>query len=901
MRILKFLLPALLLATLLSTQSYAVTPDRISGTLTNGPTVTLKGNINRKALAQYDQGPADPALRMSYVTLLTQPSASQRKALTQLVAEQQNRKSPNYRQWLTPEQWADRFGLSLGDIQKLTGWLKSQGFTVLNTARGRNWIVFSGTAGQIQSAFGTEIHRYNVGGELHVANASVPRVPAALSGIVTGLRGLDDFRPKPRVIRSARATQGFRPAYYDNIFAAPAPPDFFAPGDIATMYDINVLYSASPAIDGTGQKLAVIGQTDVYLADINDFRSGFGLTAISGCVTNSSGIITSCPSTVTNFQYVVPTGLTDPGIPSLGDITEADLDLEWSGAVARNAQIIYVNAPSADANGGVTAAWYYAVDNQIAPVISLSYGVCEFGDNFVLDSTGQPLADEIELTKANSEGITFLNSTGDSGAAGCDAGTNSTTSPANLATGGLAISYPASSPEVTGVGGTAVNWSNGFSSTYWGTVNDVNGGSAQNAPIPETSWNDDSELATAYGQIQSYWQENYAIVATGGGPSNCAEQSADNSNCVSGFGQPSWQTVTLSGQAAARFSPDVSLNSSPNFPGYIFCTPQDAWVSGSTNPASTCTSGIAAALALTDSANPPNPTPSLVGGTSASTPVMAGIVVLLNQYLGTNGLGNINPTLYLLASTPSNGAFHSATTGDNTVYCEVGQPPAPWPTSLQCPTAGVFGYQASNSDSATGYNLVTGLGSVDANKLATAWAAAGSSTAPSFTLSPLVATSVVTQGGTVNAVINVQLASGFSGMITFLCTDPPTAGTCTAPPNTNVSGQVTFAITTVAPTTKLQRPLGRGMRIFYAALLPGLLGVVFTAGLRKRKLQGIRLLGLLVILGGSTLWLASCGGSSSNNNGGGSTQGTPAGTYTINVSGTSGSTTATASVQLVVQ
>ena len=116
------------------------------------------------------------------------------KALTQLVAEQQDRRSPNYRKWLTPEQWADRFGLSHGDIQKLTAWLKSQGFTVLNVARGRNWITFSGTAAQVQSAFGTEIHRYNVGGEMHVANASAPKIPAALSGIVAGLRGLDDFR-----------------------------------------------------------------------------------------------------------------------------------------------------------------------------------------------------------------------------------------------------------------------------------------------------------------------------------------------------------------------------------------------------------------------------------------------------------------------------------------------------------------------------------------------------------------------------------------------------------------------------------------------------------------------------------------------------------------------------------
>src|SRR6202007_3145777 len=97
--------------------------------------------------------------------------------------------------------------------------------------------------------------------------------------------------------------------------------------------------------------------------------------------------------------------------------------------------------------------------------------------------------------------------------------------PPNLLVGALAVSYPAASPEVTGVGGTAVDFTTGFSSTYWGTSNGANGGSAQNPPIPETSWNDDEELATAYGSASngsntaSYWQEHYAIVASGGGPS----------------------------------------------------------------------------------------------------------------------------------------------------------------------------------------------------------------------------------------------------------------------------------------------------------------------------------------------------------------------------------------------
>lgn len=908
MRMVKSLLPALLLASLFSSLSYAAMPDRISGALTSGQTVTLKGNVHRKALPKFDQGPADPSLRLGYMTLLTVPSASQQKALKQLLAQQQDRKSPNYHKWLTAEQWADRFGLSRGDVQKITAWLRAQGFTVNSVARGRNWITFGGTAAQVQNAFATQMRRYNVDGEMHVANATEPRIPTALAGIVTGLRGLHDFHLKPHAVKNTRAALAARANYYDPIFTnqnPAAPSAFLAPGDIATMYDINALYNATPtAIDGTGQKLVVAGQTDIYLADINDFRSGFGLSAISGCTSDSTtGVVTSC--TTTNFQYVLllPTGFSDPLTASLGDLTEADLDIEWSGAVARNAQIIYVNAPaflsgSTFLGGGVWDAWYYAVDNQSTlgeTVISLSYGNCEFNDNNVLTSTGAPGPDEVELMKANTEGITFLNSSGDSGAAECDAGTNTTTTPANLAVGGLAVGYPASSPEVTGVGGTAVAYPSGFASTYWTTTNRTDGGSAQNAPIPETAWNDDEELVVAYPSSfssASFTQEHYAILSTGGGPSNCAEQTADNSNCVSGFGRPAWQNVTISGQASTRFSPDVSLAGSPNFPGYIFCTPQSAW-NGAATTASTCVNGIAAALALTDSASPPNPTPSLVGGTSASTPVMAGIVALLNQYLGANGLGNINPTLYGLASTPANGVFHPVTTGDNNVYCQVGQPVAPWPTALQCPSTGVFGYSATSFEATTSYNLVTGLGSVDVDKLALAW---NSAPAPDFTLTPTVSNFQVTQGSSINATIDVALASGFSGTITFTCSDTASASTCTAPPSTNASGQVSFAITTTAATAELRRPSDRGMRIFYAALLPGLLGVMFTAGSRRRSLRGVRFLGLIVVMGFSTLWLASCGGSSSKSN-----PGTPKGSYTISVTGTSGSATATTSFQIVVR
>jgi subtilase family serine protease len=874
--------------------------------------VVLKSQIQRRALPQYDQGRVDPSFQL-HVTLLTVPSSSQVKALKQLLGEQQDPKSASFHKWLTPEQYADRFGLSRNDIQKTSAWLKSQGLSVDHVANGRNWIVFSGTASQVESAFRTEIDRYNVNGKMHFANAGPPSIPAALSGIASGLRGLDDFRPRPSVRKAVPRARNVRPDFYYNDPDL-AFPDFAAPGDIAKMYDF-------PAgIDGTGEKLVIVGQTDVYLADLNNFRSGFGLTAISGCTTNGSDVITSCTTSSTaNFQYVLDLSTSsDPGV-SLDDLSEADLDLEWSAATVPGAQIIFVNSDN------VFTSYYYAIDNNIAPVISMSYGTCEFNDNFILDpTTGAPLADEMELMKANSEGITFINSSGDSGAAECDPPFPPAVDVNNLANYGLAVSYPASSPEVTGVGGTSIPYTDlEAGSSFWSTTNTTDGQSV-NSYIPEAAWNDDAELAQAFpgsGPTALSWQESYAIVESGGGPSNCAKQNADNSTCVSGFPQPSWQSaLTISGQSTpVRFSPDVSLLASPNFPGYIYCTPVEELSSTapySGESTSSCGSGgpagITTAISGVVSGDNFVVEPSLVGGTSASAPIFAGIVTMLNQYLVTNGfqstpgLSNINPTLYTLAATTPS-PFHPVKTGNNVVYCVGGTPTnMPANTTYQCPAevGGVqpsFGFNAATADPTTGYNLVTGLGSVDVNALFTAW---NSSTTPppSFTLSVTAPSLQVTPGQTGTATITV---TGTHPALTFTCTETTallsSGSVCTITPSIPTSANsASLTISTIAPTAQMRRPLGTGRGIFFAALLPGLFGIVFTAGSRKRAARGLRFLSLIVVLGFSTLWLASCSSNSSSTN----NPGTPAGSYVVTVNATTGGATpvtGTTTVTLVVQ
>jgi subtilase family serine protease len=840
--------------------------SRITGPVGSGEMVALLGHVPRKADPQYDQGRVEPSFQLKEVTLLTLPSASQQKALSRLVAEQQDRSSANYHKWLTPEEYADRFGLSTNDIEKISTWLKSQGLSVVSVARGRNWIVFSGTASQIESAFRTEIHSYNVKGEMHFANATPPSIPTALSGVVTGIRGLDDFRPKPRSIKKSPDAQKVRGNYFDGSFSNP---NFIAPGDIATIYNLSTLYTGG--FDGTGQKLVIVGQTDVMLSDLNDFRSGFGLTAISGCTANSD-VITACNTS--NFRYVLDG--TDPGVspPNQGDLTEADLDLEWSAATARGAQIIYVNSTN------VFTSYYFAIDQDFAPVISMSYGTCEFNDNNLVN-------DEVELTKANTFGITFVNSSGDSGASECDAPLDSGTS--NLAKGGLAVAYPASSPEVTGVGGTATPFSD-FTSTFWGTTNGPNGGTALSY-IPETAWNDDVELVNIFGgtplSLQESTNPQIGIEIGGGGASNCSVQTADLSSCVSGFPQPTWQTVAVPNQASVRFSPDVSLLASPNFPGYIYCTQTSEL--GDSGSGSTCApggaTGITNALALSQ--------PSIVGGTSASAPVFAGMVTILNQFLGGSGLGNINPTLYQLAATPSNNVFHHVTNGNNMVYCQAGKP-TNFPTAYQCPSSGIFGFDASNADAATGYNLVTGLGSVDADNLAQSF-----NPGPNFSLgfSPSAIT-ISSPGQSQTATLTVTATDGFTGTVTFSCTNLSNDFGCSfSQPSVTGSGTTTVTITTVAPSVlaPMRRPTGvnGGTNAFELSFIA--IAILWMAAqMKRRRWSAVATAFAFCCL----LGVAACGSGGSSTHTTGGTQ--PVNGQSVIVSASDGTTTHTTNLLVTV-
>jgi len=639
--------------------------DRIAASIDRQQSVIVPGSVHPRAQLQHDLGAVEASMPLPYITLLTKPSPQQQADLDRLLAEQQDPTSRRYHKWLTPEQYAGRFGLSRNDIEKLAVWLRSEGFTIVTVARGHDWIAFSGSAALVESAFHSPIHYYYVDDELHFANATEVSLPASLAGIVSGIRGLNDFSLRPMGIKTApRAVFPalVQPSYNLGGF------NFLAPGDIATIYNIAPLYTSG--IDGTGMKMVIVGQVDVSgsLTDIDNFRTAFGLAK-------------NDPA-----QTIVP-GSPNPGTSS-ADMVESKLDLEWAGAAARSAKILFITA--ATSTDGVFNAARYAIDQNLAPVISMSYGGCE------ADNAGFISVNEVVMKKASSEGITFLASSGDDGAAACD----DNGKPVSVATHGLSVNYPASSPEVTGVGGNEFNEGSG---TFW-TASGPNGGTATSY-IPETAWNDTISRGS--------------LSASGGGASSCA--TAVLSTCTGGFGfpKPVWQTGKGVPADGVRDVPDVALSASPDHDGYIICN------------AGSCAGGVGTS-------------PSIVGGTSASTPVFAGIVTLLNQAVGGSGLGNINLKLYQLAQNTSNGAFHDVTSGDNNVPCTPGTTSCPAKSPFQ------FGYIAT-----AGYDQVTGLGSVDADKLVAAW-----TSKPATSISLSLTATTITAGTSITFTANVTHSTG---------------------------------------------------------------------------------------------------------------------------------------------
>jgi len=657
---------------------------------------TLAGNTRPEANAENDRGKVPDAFAMQHMLLQLQRSPEREQGLKNFIDQQHNSASPNFHRWLTADQFGEIYGPAPRDIETVSDWLRSGGFTVNIVYPSGMSIDFSGMAGQVSAAFGTEIHRLSVNGEDHIANMSDPQIPEALAPVVVGIMSLHDFRPPS--MRMARA-------HYTLESQA------IVPADLATIYDFKPAFAAG--YTGQGQTITLLEDSDLYnTADWDTFRRVLGLSSY-----NEGSLSTINPAPPKGAS-----NCSDPG--AVGADVEATLDAEWASAAAPDAAIVVATCADTTTTSGFVIAAQNLINAKVPPpIVSLSYGFCEAGTG-----VAEKAAYNSAYQQAAAEGVSVFVAAGDGGAAACDRNFGA-------ATHGIGVSDSASTPYNVAVGGTDFSdTSQGTNNTYWGATNSSTYGSALSY-VPEIPWNNSCagsavtaffNYSVAYGPAgfcgSSIAQENGILTVAGGsgGPSGCAT-GVPAANLVvggscKGYPKPAWQTgVPGIPNDGVRDLPDVSLFASNGFWGhyYVFC------FSDLSNGGASC-SGPPASWAG-------------AGGTSFSSPIMAGIQALVNEKMG-GAQGNPNPVYYkLAASSVASSVFHSITTGDIAVNCS---------GEINCfgsgfegrgratPVTGFDGNGGLSTSSqtyapafaaASGWNFATGLGSVDAYNLILNW------------------------------------------------------------------------------------------------------------------------------------------------------------------------------------
>ena len=842
---------ALLCSAGLLAQSSNIAP-RITSYVDESSRTTLKGNVPRLARAEFDQGEADAATQLTSMRLVLSRSSEQQAALDSYLAQLQDKSSPNYHKWLTPQQFGQLYGPADSDISALVAWLQSHGFTVEPLSPGRTNIAFSGSVSQVEAAFHTAIHSYQTDDAQFYSNTADPQIPSALTGVVMGIAHLNTIRPRAHSVRGSvgRANQQTGRSEPNSIPAnGPSPMLtsggnflYIVPADAATIYDtpnaLNANFTSGTSYTGTGVNIGIGGDEVISASIVGAYRSTF-------LGSSTLPIITYCTSSS-------PSSCSTTNLPSTGNTGDADeayIDTELSGGLAPGATIYFYYA--SDLNNAIEAA----LTANVVSIFSLSFGECEAD----MGSGGNALINGY-WSQAATAGIAVAVSSGDSGSASCDGDTAKTTL---VAKDGLSVSGYASTPYNVAVGGTDFYGLESSFSTYVNTSAGTAGAPTYyrtaKSYIPESIWNDstlnDSQpLAENEPETGKY----ASIVAGSGGVSIV-------------YGLPSWQTgsgipatVPSGVNANGRSLPDVSVMSGN---GYDFAT----WlVCDASEPCSSVSSGGYDGY----------------GGTSTAAPAFAGILALVQQKTGSR-LGQAAQELYALYnSSHASSVFHDVTTGNNSVPCVSGT------TNCALDSEGddfETGYNALS-----GYDLASGLGSVDATQLVNYWSSA-SGTSPSFTLAATTP-SAIAPGGTATSTVTVTAVSGYAGTVTLTCvltsptslTDPPSCSVTSDSPVTlssgTTSGTATVTVYTTAASAALVFPKlpGKSRGLFGAS--GAVLACLLFFGIPARRRSWRSMLGVLVLMAalGS---LAACGG-------GGTTttpppnSGTTAGMYTFTVTGT---------------
>jgi len=689
--------------------------SRIAGPVDDHLRTTLTGNVHPSAQPRFDRGRVSDSFPAQKMFLILQRSAERETALRQFLADVHTQGSPSYHKWLTPEKFGEAYGPSDEELSAVAAWLQQHGFSIARVTRGKTAVEFSGTAGQLREAFGTELHRYLVNGEAHYANASDPQIPAALAPVIAGLTPVNDFRPVPHLQMLGKVS--FDPARHTltPTWTTPFSSAYafaLAPGDFAVQYNLNPVYNSG--INGTGVTIGIISAADVSDTVIANYQSFFGISF--------------------NLNRVIDTTAPTPGQGNWAT-EEAYLDVEVAGSVAPGATINLYTAADTAVQWGLLLAAERAVDDDAASVLSLSYGECERD----LGTSGNQFWATL-WEQAAAQGQTVLVSSGDGGSAGCD-----NFNAAEPASQGLAVSGFSSTPWNISVGGTDFYYSsyNGSANAqaaelakYWSQTETYFPATSLLQPIPEQPWNRPFGLNLYDGGVYKPDVYGPMIVGGSGGASVL-------------YAKPAWQSGKGVPPDQKRDLPDVSLfaavteNSSfwPICVGWEDCIVQAGGSIGVT----------------------------AVGGTSASTPAMAGIMALINQKYGPQGQANF--VLYALAAQHPE-VFHDVQVASNNVPCTSGTANC----SLSSKNDNTKGFQTlAHYYSNAGYDEATGLGSVDANALIQNWNSL--SFKPSSTTLNLNQTTF-THGTPVNLSVAVNGTGGTpSGDVGLVTTASPASNT----------------------------------------------------------------------------------------------------------------------------
>lgn len=691
--------------------SFAAQQKPLLGHIDDSRLVTLRGNTRSEANAANDRGPLDDSHPLNNLQLVLHRSPDAEAAAQQYLKELSDPTSPNFHKWLTNAEIGDKFGPARQDIDTVTLWLQTKGFSINGVSPDRMTVEFSGDARLVRSAFHTSIHHLNVNGEAHFANMNDPQIPADLSTVVTGVAKLNDFIPHtmshPRV---AAAKSIMR----DGVGNSGS--NYLGPADLYTIYGFNAAFNAG--ITGRGQTIVVVEDTNLFsTGDWNVFRKNFGLsrTYPFGSIVQSN-----------------PTGSNTCGNPGLnGDDGEAAIDVEWASAAAPNATIINAGCANTTQFGGFIALANLLQGPTVPNVVSISYGESESE----LGATENAFISAL-YQAAGLEGVSIFVSSGDEGAASSDA--NRT-----VALHGITVSGYTSTPYNVSVGGTdfAATLMNQVS-TYFSPTNGPNFLTAKSY-VPEIPWNDscasqvvstflDTFDGFTFTPLSLCNSGNFLTTASGsGGPSNCssgapAAPGVANGTCA-GTPKPSWQSLIGNPADGVRDIPDVSLMAANGFWGsfYAVCWSDPTFAADGAAP---CGSNPAAWAGF--------------GGTSVSSPIWAGIQALVNQSTGQNW-GVPNSFIYTLAnneygaagnagcnSTLGNGVspncvFYDVTLGDMDVPCRADGNRGTFNCFQNGNTTGLLSTSNTANQPAygtnTGWDFATGIGTVNVNNFINAW------------------------------------------------------------------------------------------------------------------------------------------------------------------------------------